>query len=271
MGGSYHGSVGIRLAAFDLDGTLLNRESGISAANAAALARLQEAGIVVVAATARSWPATRRFFAGCGLAPGAIACGGADVRLATGDVVAQRPLPAAFTAFLADAADRANWTATLYTTEGTIRRESPLPEWAATPRPGLLFFERLAEANLRELLAALLQAEADDPALAALDPWREAIGLHRAVAADGSTLLTLTAAGVDKGAGLRALCAALAIDPAECLAFGDAEVDLPLFAAAGYSVAMANAEPAIQARADMVTASADEDGVALALARLFAW
>ena len=53
------------------------------------------------------------------------------------------------------------------------------------------------------------------------------------------------------------------------MAIGDYDSDLPLFAAAGHRVAMANAVEAILAAATDRTASNDDDGVALALDRFF--
>jgi hydroxymethylpyrimidine pyrophosphatase-like HAD family hydrolase len=44
--------------------------------------------------------------------------------------------------------------------------------------------------------------------------------------------------------------------------------DLPLFAWAGYPIAVANAAPAVKAAADQITASHDCDGVAQAIADL---
>jgi len=52
------------------------------------------------------------------------------------------------------------------------------------------------------------------------------------------------------------------------VAFGDMPNDLPMLAWAGRSVAVANAHPEVLALADEVTASNDDDGVALVLERL---
>ena len=52
------------------------------------------------------------------------------------------------------------------------------------------------------------------------------------------------------------------------VAFGDMPNDLPMLAWAGRAVAVANAHPEVLAVADEVTASNDEDGVALVLERL---
>ena len=64
--------------------------------------------------------------------------------------------------------------------------------------------------------------------------------------------------------------AASASPPRDVLAFGDGLNDHEMLAWAGWGVAMGNAEPATQELADEVTASNDEDGVALVLERLLA-
>ena len=45
--------------------------------------------------------------------------------------------------------------------------------------------------------------------------------------------------------------------------------DLPMLSWAGHAVAMANAHPEVQEAADEVTASNDDDGVAVVLERWF--
>jgi phosphoglycolate phosphatase-like HAD superfamily hydrolase len=75
-------------------------------------------------------------------------------------------------------------------------------------------------------------------------------------------LLTITAPNVDKGSGLRALCASLGIDVNDAVAIGDSEVDIPMFRVAGTSIAMANGTGAAIGTAAHRTFSADHDGVA---------
>ncbi|MDO4867670.1 MAG: Cof-type HAD-IIB family hydrolase [Clostridia bacterium] len=70
---------------------------------------------------------------------------------------------------------------------------------------------------------------------------------------------------IDKGRGLRSACDALGIDPAETIAFGDSENDIPMLRAAGTGVAMANASEEVKAAADWVTLSNNENGIAAAL------
>ena len=65
-----------------------------------------------------------------------------------------------------------------------------------------------------------------------------------------------------KGKALRALCAALGLDPAATLAFGDGSNDTELLRMAGCGVAMGNALEEVKAAADRVTVSSNDGGVA---------
>jgi hydroxymethylpyrimidine pyrophosphatase-like HAD family hydrolase len=54
----------------------------------------------------------------------------------------------------------------------------------------------------------------------------------------------------------------------QAMVMGDSSNDLPAFAVAGWAVAVRNAQPAVQAAADVVTlGSCDEDAVAEAVER----
>lgn len=75
--------------------------------------------------------------------------------------------------------------------------------------------------------------------------------------------LEVIPASVNKGQGVLDTCRALGIDPADTVAFGDAQNDVPMLKAAGIGVAMGNAAAAVRAAADAVTASNNEDGIAL--------
>ena len=73
---------------------------------------------------------------------------------------------------------------------------------------------------------------------------------------------------INKGQGIRDICAVLGIDPSEVISFGDAANDIPMLREAGMGVAMGNAAEAVMAAADMVTLSNNEDGIAAALEKL---
>lgn len=71
----------------------------------------------------------------------------------------------------------------------------------------------------------------------------------------------------NKGSGLLALGRLLGIAPEEIMACGDSGNDYPMICAAGFSVAMGNAQDRIKEAADFVTKTNEEDGVAYAIRR----
>ena len=73
---------------------------------------------------------------------------------------------------------------------------------------------------------------------------------------------------INKGQGIRDICAVLGIDPSEVISFGDAANDIPMLREAGMGVAMGNAAETVKAAANMVTLSNNEDGIAAALEKL---
>lgn len=85
------------------------------------------------------------------------------------------------------------------------------------------------------------------------------------VVCGGYNNLEFTSAGVTKGAGLRFLCEHLNIPIESAMVCGDSENDKDIMEAAGFAVAMGNAEREIKEIADYVTATNEEDGVGLAI------
>jgi HAD superfamily hydrolase (TIGR01484 family) len=131
------------------------------------------------------------------------------------------------------------------TTRLVARRETPRPDETAFEIYG-------AEAEAaRELCAATLDPE--------MYGWE--IGY--------TGWIDVMAPGVTKATGAAMLAADLDVDPADVLAVGDGENDLPLFAWAGRAVAMGQAPPDVKAAADDVTGTVTHDGAAELLERWF--
>lgn len=108
-----------------------------------------------------------------------------------------------------------------------------------------------------------------DWALDALLARVAAIGAGRAsITHSGAPFVEVAAPGVTKAAALAALCARHGIAQKEVLAFGDGLNDLPLLTWAGQGIAVGNAHPAVLAAATAITATNDEDGVAVVLERV---
>ncbi len=93
-------------------------------------------------------------------------------------------------------------------------------------------------------------------------------GDHQAVLLQDRSIET-TAAGITKAGGLLTLCSHLGCGPQNIIAFGDSANDLDMLGEAGYSVGMGNAEECVLNKADYITDTVGDDGVATAIHRLF--
>lgn len=82
-------------------------------------------------------------------------------------------------------------------------------------------------------------------------------------------LLDVGARGVDKGKGIRNLARIMGFTKEEICVFGDYHNDVPMFEAAGFSIAMGNSDSAVKERATVVTKTNDDDGVAAAIGKYF--
>jgi Cof subfamily protein (haloacid dehalogenase superfamily) len=71
--------------------------------------------------------------------------------------------------------------------------------------------------------------------------------------------------GISKGNAVKILAAYYGIKKEEIICFGDAENDISMLEYAGLGIAMGNAEAYVKEKADYVTDTNDNDGVAKAI------
>jgi HAD superfamily hydrolase (TIGR01484 family) len=108
------------------------------------------------------------------------------------------------------------------------------------------------------------QSEADFVELA------ERLGLHGVSYFVGWTAwLDIAPEGVDKSTGLKVALAQYGLEAADLLAIGDGRNDIEMLVYAGLGVAMGAAPDEVKARADEVTKTVQDDGVAAILNRWF--
>jgi Cof subfamily protein (haloacid dehalogenase superfamily) len=249
-----------RLAAIDLDGTLLRSDGTISARTRSAV---RAAGVDVVLVTARGPLTLRDIAAELGIEGTAICSNGAlVVDLATQRVVRQRLLESEVAVELVHAL-RERLPGILFAVEHEAFAHEPgFSAWNWRPPSGT----RVADAV--ELLAdpatKLILRHPGHETAAIQDLARELVGERATVVASGSEAVEVTAGGVNKATAV----AELGLEAEQVVAFGDYPNDIPMLTWAGHGVAMGNAHPDVLAVADEVTASNDEDGVALVLERL---
>jgi Cof subfamily protein (haloacid dehalogenase superfamily) len=261
-----------RLIASDMDGTLLRGDDTVSEATLAELDRWRADGVPVVLATGRPprWMQKIREVVGTGTA---VCCNGAVLLdLERFEIVDETTLePETLRSVTTELRRRLPdvWFAVEY---GLEFRHEPIyrPRWDVDV-PGV------AEATLEEMVAApaaklLARSEsADRDAFVRL--VEEVVGDRATVTtSSGDALAEISAPGVTKATGLAAVAAGHGIGPEDVVVFGDMPNDIAAFnwvrEGGGRAVAMAHAHPDLLLSATDVTASNEEDGVALFLASL---
>jgi len=255
------GRTGIfRLAAIDLDGTLIRSDGTIGERTKRAV---RETSLDVVLVTARGPLTIHDIAAELGIAGRAICSNGAlVVDLASQTIVGQRLLETEVALRLVhELRERLPGIRFAVEHEG-FAHEPGFSAWDWTPPAGTRV------ADVVELLAdpatKLILRHAPTDTVAIQDIARELVGERLTVVASGSEAVEVTAAGVNKATAV----AELGVPPEQVIAFGDYPNDIPLLTWAGRGVAMGNAHADVLAVADEVTATNDEDGVALVLERL---
>ena len=259
--------------AIDLDGTLLGPDERVSPRNRAALIAARAAGLHIVIASARWFQIAQQVAAevtdGRYVVDGpAIACSGAQVRRLRDDVdLLDVRLPAQFAGEFYDIVDHERCIAWAALDDEIVMKMDGDAKVSMAGLRQVPSFDPFLQHSPRMLLvqgtATCARVERD------LAPtWGDRVRFVESISSQGKRILTLTAVGADKGVALRAACADLAIDPVDMVAFGDAENDLPMFSAAGASVAMGQASEVVRAAASFVSAKNVDDGVAIAIERL---
>lgn len=256
-----------RLVAIDIDNTLLRTDKSLADATIDAVRRARDAGIAVTLASSRPPGGMRPYLEALGLAAPA-AFVGFQGALVAGydtegglDVYATSPLDLDDARAAAAAARSVSLATNWYTSDGwyvdaltapvaaearIVRMQPEVVEDLSTlPAPVKLLFIEDAPGRIEALLPFLpasVEAETSNPGY-----------------------LEITAVGVDKATGVRLAASREGVQLADVVAIGDGRNDLGLFRRVGASIAPANADPSVLAEADYLTASNDDDGVALAL------
>ncbi|MGI8529292.1 MAG: HAD family hydrolase [Geodermatophilaceae bacterium] len=260
-----------KLIATDLDGTLLRTDGTVSERSRTALSDVRSRGIPVVPVTGRGprlLDLVRRDMGRQGLA--VLAQGGYVVDLATGEELSVSSLPSAVAAKAVELIEDAVGGLIIAVEEvgdltGPLRLQNGF-DWPF-PDPAVLLHR--AEVLRGDALKVFVRSPSHDQdsllalALDVLPP--DLVEVTHA----GLGFIEICPPGVTKATGLAVAAARHGVTADGVLCFGDMPNDLPMFAWAGHSVAVASAHPVVLAAADSVTLSNDEDGVAAYLEALF--
>ncbi|RYJ30408.1 HMP-PP hydrolase (pyridoxal phosphatase) Cof [Streptomyces sp. L-9-10] len=259
-----------RLVATDLDGTLLREDGTVSGRTREALAAVTAAGAAHIVVTGRAVPWTRHILDDLGY-EGLAVCGqGAQVyhagehKLLTSLTLDRQLAGLALAKIegevgpLALAASRDGLDGDVLVGPGYRVQEGPLPA-VLVDDPAELWSAPLNKVYIQH-------PELDDDALA--QAARATVGSLVDVVMAGPGVVEILPLGLSKATGLSLAARRLGIKAADTIAFGDMPNDIPMFGWARHGVAMANAHEELKAVADEVTASNEDDGIALVLEKL---
>jgi len=256
-----------KLAAIDLDETVLAFDGTISERNRRAIRALQEAGVLPVIASGRMHQATTRFADMLGLVGPIISYNGAMIRVhpsnETWHHVTIPPEPATEVIRFCT---RHGYHLNYYLNDRL---------YVAERGPWALFYLRHTGSPM-EVVGNLTQFEGTSPTKMILidtpetadrlyQEMQQRYGEQMYITRTNPEYLEFMHPSANKGSALAILASHLGIDRSEVLAFGDGSNDLPMIRWAGFSVAMGSAKEAVRQAASYVAPNFEDDGFAVAV------
>ncbi|MFC4376630.1 HAD family hydrolase [Nocardia halotolerans] len=264
-----------KLVATDVDGTLIDTAERVSARTKAAVGAVVADGATFVLATGRPPRWIDPVVSELGYAPLAVCGNGAVIYdSATDRVVSSHTLDIATLSWLAELAERTLPGCGLATERvGASAHDAATPQFVSSPTyehawlnpddtvvshaevidsPAIKMLVRLSSARSSEMRAALAPLIGDRAEI---------------TYSTEHGLIELSVPGVTKASGLAEVAQQIGARDNEIVAFGDMPNDVPMLKMAGLGVAMGNAHREARAAADEITATNDDDGVALVLER----
>ena len=264
----------IKLIALDLDGTLLNSKKEISPRTRAAIDAALAKGVRVALASGRSRRGIMHVAEELELEKKhglIVAWNGAHVEdLTSGEVLHQRLLPEGIVGELCDYAKAHDMAIMTYDREGVSISETPEDEYIVYEAVSNRIPQRRVESLPAEVTYPLnkMLLTFHPSRLAALEPEMQAHFAGRIdVYHSEPYFLEAMPLNCTKATALEMLLDKLGLTRENLMVCGDSGNDLAMIRFAGLGVAMDNADADVKAQADYVTASNDEDGVALVIER----
>ena len=270
----------IRLIMLDLDGTLLNSDKKLTPRNAAALQRAAAAGAEIV-------PATGRFFGGMPeevrrlpFLHYAITINGAQIYDIENDsALARAEIPLELALSIMEYVEQypvaydcyqENWGVITANFLAHIEEYTPDPHYQEMARrlrkpvPELKSYLRDLGKDVQKIILYIPRPSLRTQLLNELPKQFPQTSVTSSIPSN----IEINIAEANKGNALQKLAEMLDIPIAQTAAFGDGLNDVSMLRTAGLGIATANAVPEAKAAAKRLTASCDEEGVALALEEL---
>lgn len=264
-----------RLLILDIDGTLANSSKEVSERNRTTLLRLQEGGVKLVLASGRPtygiMPIVEKLnmksYGGYILPYN----GGEVIEVRKNERLFSNVLPDSVLPILYETACRHNLPILSYDGEYVITElagDGFVAKEALLNRMKVKEVSRFLEAVPRPVPKCLIVGE-PERLIPVESELRMLLQGQINVFRSEPYFLELVPQGVDKGLSLAILMDRIGVKREAVVAMGDGYNDLTMIQFAGYGVAMGNAQEPVKLAAKEVTLTNDQDGVAVAVERLF--
>ncbi|WP_448602712.1 Cof-type HAD-IIB family hydrolase [Thermoleptolyngbya sp.] len=274
MGNSADQGGEIRLLVVDLDGTVVGASNQISARVKQAVQAVQAQGIPVAIATGRMYQSARRFHADLGSTLPLMSYQGALIKDPADDTLHRHwHLPKVYAQqlleFYEQPSVREEVSVHFYIDDQLYVREITAETEAYAARSNIEpiavgDLRTLLDADLTKILAQSSNVELIDDLLAKLRQRYTPTELYLTKSVD--IFLEATHPDVNKGNAVRYLAEnILGLHADQVMAIGDNFNDFEMLQYAGIGVAMGNAPEGVQAIANWVAPSVEEDGAAIAI------
>lgn len=257
----------VRVAAFDIDGTLAGADHRVNQRTLAAFARLPRVGIEPVIITGRFGPSARKIGDASGVNPHLVVSNGSLVYPDSSTVALRNELmDAAEARQYFQAAPAFGLDPILFGLEKMfVLPGAPSKKFLETVNGA----DTVVEVELQNMPwgeASKVMLYAPPEHLDSVDGDIRAAMPHMQRTMD--ELFECGPRGSDKWVALRELLAHRGVEPGQCLGIGDGENDVVWLRRVGVPVAVANAQPQVLAGASLVIGHHAEDGVAVFLEQL---
>ncbi len=254
----------IAVIALDLDGTLENSQHAITPRTQSAIAAAQAQGVTVIIATGKTYFSGRQAREKLALDTPSVHSQGLMVYAGDGSILYERDLSAEIVRDVVTNAAKFGSDVIAYSRGRTLatERNAQTVVLEKYGEPPLTLVDSLLTEPTQKLIAV---AEPEQIVRLRAVLTDHLAGRASLVQANLAHMLEILPLGASKGDGVRRVLEHLGFGAGQLLAIGDGENDIEMLQMAAIGVAMGNAGQHVKDSADFVTASNDEDGVAIAL------
>lgn len=258
----------IRLAAIDLDGTLLTGDKRITKGNAEAVRKAMQSGALICIATGRAWPGAKEFVQALRPNCPVITSNGAMiVHPETEEILFERCLDRQDAEKVFELGVQRDVTQIVWSDNQLYSSKKDELSDDYSRRFGKIAAKRigsLSELGERKILKILWYFP--DPVAEQMLPGVPAEQFENVcVVTSEPNFLEFFSSSVSKAEALRKVAEFCGVLIEETAAIGDAGNDIPMLKEAGIGIAMGNAAGTTKSKADRVTKDNEHDGVAYAL------